>query len=470
VKIADEGNQRTINWQPWPYLIDLINVFQNNKEVVILKARQLGLTWLVVSYALWKVLFFSNTKVLLISKTGESAEELIGGGEGAPGKAKFIYSNLPDFMKLKLGRDTQGKIDFPTRNSSMQSLMSNEYAGSGSTASLVIRDELELHPCAELNYGSIRPTIDSGSGQLIDLSSPKKNISIAKSHFKTRYVEAKNGTNRAVPIFLPWHLRPIRKEGETLEDWFEGIKKDYKPWEVEQEYPSNEEEALGTLGTLKFFDDNIMKQMSSMIPLQQEDLPTHNGVIQYFKPPAVGERYVLFTDPSDGVEDPFHTVVVKHNTGEEVARAHGKVKANIAALYHDELVRLYNNAFNSYEKNGQAGGTFSEVISSLETPNMAARRNPDGKVVKGEGWYTTPEWKRKMLWDLEQSVRDRAFVIHDQYTIDEFNAFIIPEGGEPQATSGFHDDTVMAWAGVLQLGKVYISPDSLKITSGRYKG
>lgn len=468
----DEGNQRTISWEPWPYLVELLEIFQNNKEVVILKARQLGLTWLVVAYAMWKVMFQSNTKVLLISKTGESAEELIGGGEGSPGKAKFIYNQLPGFLKLKLGRDTQGRIDFPSRNSTMQSLMSNEYAGSGSTASLVIRDELELHPCAELNYGSIRPTIDSGAGQLIDLSSPKKTISIEKSHFKTRFVGARSGKNRAVPVFLPWHLRPVRNENETLEQWFEGIKKDYsdKPWMVEQEYPASEDEALGTLGTIKFFDINAMEQMDIFSPIKDDELPTHNGIFKFYKPPAVGEKYVVFTDPSDGSEDPFHSVVIKYYTGEEVCNAHAMVKADMAAKFHDELVRLYNNAYNSYEVNGQAGGTFLASIKSLDTPNVAARRDTEGKIVKGTGWYTTPPWKKKMLWDLEQSVRDREAIIHDKTTVEEFKAFIIPEGDEPQATLGFHDDTVMAWAGVLAISKFYIPPDSLKITSGRYKG
>ncbi len=76
-----------------------------------------------------------------------------------------------------------------------------------------------------------------------------------------------------------------------------------------------------------------------------------------------------------------------------------------------------------------------------------------------------------MLWDLEEDVRNREAISHDENTIKEFEAFIHPEGEEwPRATSGYHDDAVMAWAGVMEIRKFYVSPDSLKITSGRYKG
>jgi hypothetical protein len=58
-----------------------------------------------------------------------------------------------------------------------------------------------------------------------------------------------------------------------------------------------------------------------------------------------------------------------------------------------------------------------------------------------------------MLWGLEESVRKREVISHEKETIEELEAFIIPEGEMPQATAGYHDDRVMAWGGVVQLMK-----------------
>src|SRR5262245_7971353 len=45
-------------WVPfhlWPSQREVAGTFQNSRLVVILKARQLGMTWLTVAYALWSM-------------------------------------------------------------------------------------------------------------------------------------------------------------------------------------------------------------------------------------------------------------------------------------------------------------------------------------------------------------------------------------------------------------------------------
>ncbi len=477
-KIVNKNTGRVVDWQPWSYLVDLIHLFTAvesdgypvNRDIIILKARQLGISWLVTAYAIWKAIFYPNTSVLFLSQTGTDAAKLIGGGDsGAEGKVKFIYSHLPKWMRPELGRNSGEKLDF-ANGSSLEALMSTDNAGRGTEARIVIRDELEFHPCAAINYASIRPSIDSG-GQLIDLSTVDKRISINASHFKSRYVKSKEKGSATTSIFLPWQSRPVRQDGMTLEKWWEKeIVPNYSESEREQEYPASEKEALSVLGSVGFFDEKALKQMKQEIlePIET-DWPTFNGVLKIYKPPVVGEKYCVFTDPSDGVEDPFHTVVIKHSTGEGVAEANAKVKADICAKYHDIIVRSYNDAWNSYEVNGNVGGTFDATIKNLNTPNVAPRRDSEGKIPKDKrGWYTTPPMKRKMLWDLEEDVRNREVISHDKETIEEFEGFIQPAGGEPQATGGMHDDRVMAWAGCMQIRK-YMPSGKYMVQSSHYR-
>ncbi len=211
VYIEDANNRRTVKWEPWPYLLDLIDTFEENHEVIILKARQLGISWLVCGYGLWRALFFPNVKVLLLSMGETSAWELVS-------KCRFIYRRLPVFLKRKTGHDSRSAFELPENDSVIRALPSTEDAGSGFNATLVIRDELEKHPYGEENMAAIGPTIDAG-GQSIDLSTARKDK--IDTHFKKRYKQAQLGDIGAKPVFLGWRNRPMRQEGMTLDEWFQ---------------------------------------------------------------------------------------------------------------------------------------------------------------------------------------------------------------------------------------------------------
>ncbi len=58
-------------WLPfrlWPAQADVAAVLQSERLVVMLKARQLGMSWLVTAYALWLMVFRPAASVLLFSK------------------------------------------------------------------------------------------------------------------------------------------------------------------------------------------------------------------------------------------------------------------------------------------------------------------------------------------------------------------------------------------------------------------
>ena len=60
----------------WEAQREALRQFRDNKLKVILKARQLGITWLVIHYALWKMLNPGRT-VIGLSRTEDEAQELV---------------------------------------------------------------------------------------------------------------------------------------------------------------------------------------------------------------------------------------------------------------------------------------------------------------------------------------------------------------------------------------------------------
>lgn len=435
VYIEDSARRRKVKWEAWPYLVDLLNDFENHSDIVILKARQLGISWLVCGYAVWTALFHDNAKVLLLSYKEE------GGSWELIDHCQFIVKNLPKYLQRQTDTSTRSTMSFKENDSKIKALPSTEDAGSGFTASLVIRDELELHPFAKENFTAVGPTVDSG-GKMIDLASVKKDR--LETHFKTRFKEALAGLNGAHPVFLGWRLRPVRDESLTLDEWFESkVRRKYPKHIVEQEYPMTIEEALSPVSVMAFFNFDVLNQMlnDKLPPIEERQ----GGMVKIWKKPMVGRKYMAALDPSDGGEDPHCSVVMDAQTYEVVAQSWGKCPAEQCASIFDSLVREYGEAFNEFELNSLAGGKVAQTLDDLGTPNRRQEgKSKDGKLK--HGWWTGNTSRNTMLFGLEEAIRNHHIILHDTLAVQELMQFIRPPEGNPCPPAGGHDDYVMALA------------------------
>ncbi len=388
-------------------------------------------------------------------------------------------------MRLSSDSDRRDLLHFEINSSEIMALPSTEKAGRSSDATLVVRDECAYHPFAEGNFAAIGPCIDAG-GQSIDLSTVDRQN--PDNHFGTRAKEALEGATfrkmesgvelhtegqtGATLVFLPVKLRPVRIKGMTFEDWWAIQKRKYPATQLEKEYPHTLAEAMKVSAARAFFDTKALDEMSLQIdhPIRDfEDFDTANGLVRVYKRPSIGRRYVVFTDPSNGIEDPFVTVAMDVVTGELVCTATGRVSAHRSAQIHDVVVRAYNDAYNTGEVNSQAGGSFRDTLLSLETPNIAVRRDAEGKVQPGKiGWATTAPLRDKALTDLQEVVRKQLITVHDREAINEFRNFITDDSGKPKASGSGHDDWVLAIAGAWQIAK-YAPTGRYEITSSKYR-
>lgn len=427
------------------------------------------------------MLFNEAAKGLYISQGEEEAWNIIA-------KSKFILDNLPDFFRVTQKHpENRSLLDFKSHDSLIQALPSTKDAGRSTDATFIYRDELKAHPYGRENFVSVGPCIDSG-GQLVDLSTIDK--SDMTNHFTERINRAmagaykvvmpsglviyRGGESHAVLVFGGWKLRPVRDENMTLDEWYQNrIIPKYTEFDREQEYPETLEEALKPSQTRAFFDVQATEAMMMDIlkPFEHvKSIDLHGDIVKIYKLPAVGRQYCVFTDPSAGVEDPFHTVVIDARTWEGVAEAEGMIKADQCAIIHDQLCRFYNNAYNTWEANAYAGGDFTAKIKELNTPNQAGRRDPNtGKLLNDKmGWWTTHTLKQTMMVSLEEAIRKRLIICHNKTSINQFQHFFVPEGDEPQMPKGMHDDALMAWGGVWQLRK-YQPVGIIKATTTKYR-
>ncbi len=417
-------------------------------------------------------------KNLYLSQGETEAWELIS-------KSRFIWEHLPKYMRKPLDNDTRAWLSFQESHSEMRALPSTKKAGSGYNATVVIRDELYNHPEGEDNFGCIAPAIDAG-GQMINLSAvygeDMQNHFVVRvseffhQHDTVKYVYPSGlelYTNPRYPsralVFLGWRLRPVRLEGLTLEEFYESrLKPRYTPKQLARQYPECIEDTIRVSAIGSYFEQAALDDMGYDVcpPMRQTELDTFNNVARIYKPPLVGRKYVLFTDPSDGVEDPFVTGVMDYVTGEVVASATGMEKVDRVAEIHDYLSREYK-ATNSFEYNGSTGGSMATCLQNLETPLQAPRRKTDGKIDPGKkGQTVSGQHKEKILGDLAFAIAKRRIVCHDgEFT--QQSKMVQRDGDKPLMLKNQTFDWVMMMAGLNQLMK-YVPSGEMRVTSMRY--
>ena len=86
-------------WLPfglWPAQRDVLIDLEQHRLTVILKARQLGLSWLVVGWALWLMLFQPAATVLFFSKRDQEAVHLLAF------RLRGMLDRLPDWLRPAL--------------------------------------------------------------------------------------------------------------------------------------------------------------------------------------------------------------------------------------------------------------------------------------------------------------------------------------------------------------------------------
>lgn len=434
-RIKDEA-KGTIPFQPYPHLVDAVNLFQTENLVIFLKARQVCFTWLMALYNLWTAMFHDGAKCVELSKSEDAANEVID-------YCRFAHGQLPEPLRISIGKDQSSLMTFPTMHSQIRALASTETAGIGfGGATLITLDEFDFHPYASQNYAEIKPMIDAGgSRKMVIGSAPNKLIS--ESKFKELWFGAKSKANNFAPRFWAYNVMPYRDE-----TWYEDRRRDYDPLELVTRYPKSEEEALSSTKDLCRFDvDSITWQMEEArrwTPLEER----YNGLVKIYKRPVAGEKYAFAIDTAEGgVSDPAVGVIIDWRTCEEVACFAGNIPVDEQARIVVELGKEYVDVYYAPERNAD-GRRLIEKLQNAGITNfyLTSKDKP--------GWWTSSSNRPVLIGDLAEGIFKRTIRLRNLPLISQFFSFIRtdkkPEG---EATKGAHDDYIMAWGIALQARK-----------------
>jgi hypothetical protein len=217
----------------WPAQVEVLELLRANRLTCVLKARQLGLSWLVIGFSLWLMLFRPAATVLLFSKRDDEAVHLLSY------RLRGMYQRLPAWLQCA-SVAKEAAHEWRMSNGSA-ALAFPTTGGRSYTATLAVVDEADFVPDLDFLLNAVKPTIDAG-GRLVLVSTADK--SQPESAFKRLYWVGKAGASGWRSLFLPWSARPGRSPAWYAEQKADVLARTGFMDDLWQEYPATDLEAL----------------------------------------------------------------------------------------------------------------------------------------------------------------------------------------------------------------------------------
>ncbi len=232
-------DQLTVPFILFPKQKEALQSINDNRLNIILKARQLGLTWLALGWSIRKMYYNEGITGLVTSRAEIEVAELMN-------RYEFMLKNAPELFRdiRKKDKDWTGvyyeknalsvKLLFPSgEESRVIGFPSNKNSGISFTGSFWLADEWAKQDYAEGIFTSLYPAVNNPNSKFIGLSTIERG-----SFFEQKWIEDNNFNK----IFLPWDSDPRRDE-----TWYNETQDTMKE-RMTSEYPATVEEALTVPG------------------------------------------------------------------------------------------------------------------------------------------------------------------------------------------------------------------------------
>jgi len=429
---------------------DLFNTIRKNNRIILLKARQLGMSTAVTGYFYVDTIMNPGTTTALIGYNSSLTSELLD-------KVKVLYKSTPPALRPTIQYNSKYEISFPKIDSKIMVLPSTENVGSGYTLNNCLVTELAKIENAEEKMISLEPAVPV-DGKLVIESSPKGvgNLYHRMWMLDNDYVKKEYG----------WWWGYSREDIEQIR------RRINNPRVFAQEY------GLEFLSSGRpVFDANVVKAQRVNV-LKEGD---YNGFFKVYKqdgwtfyqPTEQGMLYVIGADVSEGVEggDYSTATVFNRKTGEEVAFYRGLIAADRFGETLNKIGRMYNNALMVVEINNH-GLTTVTALKNFAYPSMYFRRASHESIGYNStdrlGWRTTKVTRPLLIDELAQAMRDQVLTIHSKEILDEMTVFVYNDNNDMVPQNGFHDDAIFSTGIAFQGFKILYSGPLTQIDSSKH--
>ena len=429
-----------IKIQLYEYQKELINCYHENRYSIALVGRQLGKTTIASGYLLWYAMFIPDSYVLIASKSGEDAVEIMA-------KVRYAYEELPDYIRAGVREYNKKSLLFDN-GSRIVSTTTTENTGRGRSISLIYLDEFAFvdppRVATEL-WTSLSPTLSTG-GKCIITSTPNS----LEDQFAQIWFDAIKttdeygneredglGVNNFKSFFCTWKANPERDE-----EWVRGERGKIGEARFQREHECE----------FIVFDETLINSVK-LSTIEAIDPIKISGQVRWYKRVDPNMTYVVSLDPSMGTggdnaaiqawELPSMTQVAEWSHNRTPIEGQMRVfKDILRVIQNDGATDIYW----SIETNslGEAALVVVRDTGEENFPGVFLHEPNKGPTrVRRKGFITTHKSKLEACARLKEWVESDKLKVSSKMFLSELRNFVA-RGSGYEARSGTGDDVVSA--------------------------
>lgn len=465
-------------------------------RVIVLKARQLGISTITTATIFLWAMIFDNFESLILTHENDTTQSLFE-------KTQSYWENSPFNGLLEAKHSTQRRLVWSNGSSIRTATAGNRNAGVGRTIRALHTSEASRYPEPEELMGALRQALPKVHGTIEIVESTARGIG---NWFHDEWMRAVEGDTSYAPLFFPWYkhyeysshhvgmargLLPTHRPDQLDEEerrllrlgasyealewrrWIIPNELNYDEDFFRQEYPATPEEAFLTSGSNVF---NLSHVRNAFVPVgsilsdgrtvraglgdlhsrsgheEPEFISAPDGRLTVFRAPSRRvdpELYEIAVDPTRTVYgDPACVQVLNRASGEQVAVWHGSVNPNELARVSFLLGRWYHYGQLIVEIGGGGAGVVSLLIE-WNYPYLWRHKQQDRIQPKlGDlrvGFSSNYDRKNWAVGALQYALGKGFVTIHDNKTLHQLQNYIqVSQWEMGNGDPGGHDDAVMA--------------------------
>ena len=444
------------NLKPYRKQIELIELVEEKRYVLVLKSRQIGISTIIQAYAAWLTIFFDNAVVGIISKDGKEATDFARAIRG-------MIEKLPDWMKPPKGPLGKGFAK-RTEQSFILTNGSKVYASPvnpnapektlrGKAITFLVIDEAAFVHHIDTAWTSMVPALSTNQmhakkagvpyGTVV-LSTPNKTIGVGKWYFE-RYQRSVSRDDIFEPFVIHW--KQINELADDP-DWYKTqcLLFDNDPRKIAQELELKFLPAEGS-----FFEPEVVEKVQNAVREPIEKLKIYNGEIWKFSNNLPNRYYIMGVDtaPEHGT-DKSAVTVWDYETMEQVAEYQGKCKVldfikvvKVLATQYPGLIVVESNSY---------GNQVVEQLYHSEFATMVYKERR-GQKTWLPGLSTNTKTRPLMIDALYSYVTQFPEVINSERLALELTGLVTKPNGKVEADIGCRDDLALATSCVMYVRK-----------------
>jgi hypothetical protein len=422
-----------IPFKTWDFQKELLNKFNDYRNNIILKSRQLGISTISAGYIVWMMLFHRDKNILVIATKFSTAANLVK-------KVKGMIKTLPPWFKQVADISVDNRTSFIlTNGSEIKASATSADAGRSEALSLLVIDEAAHVENLDDLWTALQPTMAVG-GRCIALSSPNG----IGNWFHKNYTAAELGENDFHPTKLHWSIHPDRDA-----EWFEEVTRNLSRRKIAQEYECN----FNASGETVIHPDNLQEmEKICYSPKHQTGFDRNFWIWEEYNPE---KKYLIVGDTARGDGQDYSVFhVFETETMEQVAEYRGKPTTDLFSRILFDAGKEYGDAMVVVENNN-IGFSVLEKLIEAEYPNLYYSVKGSHEYIEQHqaqyvsnsipGFTTSQKTRPLIVAKLEEFIRNNLIKISSARTFQELKTFVW-RNGRPEAQRGYNDDLVMSLA------------------------